>query len=74
MSYVHMVVVRRNRLRLARVHFRRVVAVLNNVSVVETERLLDAGYVFVDVDRGIVVNGQSAVAIPRLRNMYVLDG
>lgn len=67
MSYVHLLVVKDDRVYWVNVHYRSALRLLeeglDGVLGLLRPRFLDSGYLVVDLNRKIIVNGQSAFPV-----------
>jgi len=69
MSYVHLIIAKDDNLYLVNVHYRTAMKVLENpekVLPLLKPRFLDAGYLVVDLNRQVIVNGQNAFPINKV--------
>ena len=69
MSYVHLIIAKDDNLYLVNVHYRTAMKVLENpekVLPLLKSRFLDAGYLVVDLNRQVIVNGQNAFPINKV--------
>ncbi|MEM3153980.1 MAG: hypothetical protein QW165_00225 [Candidatus Woesearchaeota archaeon] len=80
MSYVHLFIVKDDCVYLASVHYRTAMKLLekgvNNILPLLKSRFLDAGYLVLDINRQIVVNGQSAFHLSKVlgkKDVYVVE-
>ena len=76
MSYVHLLIAKDDNIYLVNVHYRTAMKLLEHperVLPLLKPRFLDAGYLVVDFDKKIVVNGQDAFVIPLKTGMEIVD-
>ena len=66
MSYVHLFIVKDDCIYLVNTHYRSAVRLLNGIDKfipLLKSRFLDSGYLVVDLNRKVVINGQSAFPV-----------
>ncbi len=80
MSYVHLLIIKDDCIYLSSVHYRTAMKLLEkgaeNILPLLKSRFLDAGYIVLDINRQVIVNGQSAFPIAKVlgkKNMYVIE-
>ena len=80
MSYVQMIIIKDDCVYSISVHYRTAMKLLekgvDNVLPLLKSRFLDAGYLVLDLNRKVVVNGQDAFPVAKVvgkQNLYVLD-
>ncbi len=80
MSYVHLFIIKDDCTYLASVHYRTAMKLLekgvDDVLPMLKSRFLDAGYLVLDLNKRIIINGQSAFPVGRAigkKEFYVLD-
>lgn len=77
MSYVHVLVAKDDRLYTMCMHYRAVMRLFEEgpekLLPCLRHRFLDAGYVVVDLNRGIIVNSQSAFSVGRRLGKRAFD-
>jgi hypothetical protein len=79
MSFVHVFIVKGDRIYQAFVHWRTVESLLkngvDNVLPLLRSSFLDSGYVVFDCNKNIVVNGQSASSLKEIRkkDLFVIE-
>ncbi|HLF54370.1 MAG TPA: hypothetical protein VI612_01480 [Candidatus Nanoarchaeia archaeon] len=80
MSYVHLFIIKDDCTYLASVHYRTAMKLLekgvDDVLPMLKSRFLDAGYLVLDLNKRVIVNGQSAFPVSRAigkKEFYVLD-
>lgn len=70
MSYVHMLIAKDDCVYLTSVHYRTAMKLLekgvDGILPLLKSRFLDAGYVVLDLNRKVVINGQSAFPISKV--------
>ena len=80
MSYVHLFIVKDDCIYLASVHYRTAMKLLekgvDKVLPLLKSRFLDAGYIVLDLNRQVIVNGQHAFPIGKVlgkKNICVIE-
>jgi len=80
MSYVHLLIIKDDCVYLASVHYRTAMKLLekgvDSVLPLLKSRFLDAGYIVLDVNRQVIVNGQNAFPIGKVigkKNICVIE-
>ena len=80
MSYVHMLIIKDDCVYSINVHYRTAMKLLekgmDNVLPLLKSRFLDAGYLVLDLNRKVLVNGQHAFSVGKIlgkKNLYVID-
>lgn len=80
MSYVHMLIIKDDCTYLTSVHYRTAMKLLekgvDSILPLLKSRFLDAGYIVFDINRQVIVNGQSAFPIAKVlgkKNLYVIE-
>lgn len=80
MSHVHLFVVKDDCIYAVSVHYRTALKVLEKgvgeLLPLLKHRFLDSGYLFVDLNKNTIVNGQSAFRLGRAlgkKNFYVIE-
>jgi hypothetical protein len=78
MSFVHALIVKDDRLYVMNMHYRTAMRLLEgrveSVLPLLKHRFLDAGYLVIDLNKRVVVNGQFAFPMSRMANsMYVVE-
>lgn len=78
MSFVHLLIIKDDKLSLASVHYRSAIGFIEKLHKFKmpSHRFLDSGYVVVDFNRKLIVNGQDAFHLGRLvkdKKWYVFD-
>jgi len=69
MSYVHLIITKDDNIYFVNVHYRTAMKLLEHPERVLSllkPRFLDAGYLVVDLNRQVIVNGQSAFPINKV--------
>ena len=80
MSYVHLVIIKDDCVYFASVHYRTAMKLLekgvDTILPLLKSRFLDAGYIVIDSNRQVIINGQSAFSISKAlgkKNIYVIE-
>jgi hypothetical protein len=78
MSFVHLIIVKDDNIYLVNLHYRTAMKLLENgidsSLPLLKPRFLDAGYLLVDLNRQVIVNGQSAFAVNKVvKKLCVID-
>jgi len=78
MSYVHLIIAKDDNIYFVNVHYRTAMKLLekgfDSVLPLLKARFLDAGYLVVDLNGHVIVNGQSAFPINRLvKHLCVIE-
>lgn len=70
MSFVHLLIIKDDCIYLSSVHYRTAMKLLekgvDSILPLLKSRFLDAGYIVLDVNRQVIVNGQSAFPINKV--------
>ncbi len=78
MSFVHLIIAKDDNIYLVNLHYRTAMKLLENgidsVLPLLKPRFLDAGYLLVDLNRQVVVNGQSAFPVNKVvKKLCIID-
>ena len=70
MSYVHLVIAKDDNIYFVNVHYRAAMKLLekgiDSVLPLLKPRFLDAGYIMIDLNRQVIVNGQNAFPVNKV--------
>jgi hypothetical protein len=77
MSFVHLVIISRNKIYNLHLHYRTALRILEQGSS-EFTRFLpgkykDAGYIIIDHDKKTIINSQDAFKVPAIKGLEVVE-